>query len=33
MQLLATFPTPDYPAWKADFDAHAEDRAEFRPRP
>ncbi len=27
MQLLATFPTPDYPAWKADFDAHAEDRA------
>ncbi len=27
MQLLATFATPDYPAWKADFDAHTEDRA------
>jgi hypothetical protein len=27
MQLLATFATPDYAAWKADFDAHAEDRA------
>ncbi len=27
MKLLATFPTPDYPASKADFDAHAEDSA------
>jgi hypothetical protein len=27
MQLIATFATDDYTAWKADFDAHAEDRA------
>ena len=27
MQLLATFTTPDYRAWKADFVAHTEDRA------
>ena len=27
MNLLATFPTPDYPTWKSDFDAHTETRA------